>query len=141
MSQIRTHARRCAVQALYAWQMTGLNLDAIEHQFHEKWDLGKSDLNFFRELLYRVPEELEVIDEALAEFVDRAIDVIGPVERAILRMGVYELFNRPDVPYKVVINESINLAKMFGASESHKYINGVLDKIAHKQRALEVKPE
>lgn len=138
MSRLRTHARRCAVQALYLWQMTGQKLEAIERQFHEEWDLGKSDLDFFRELLYGVPEQSDDIDEALAEFVDRSIDAIGPVELAILRIGVYELFHRPDVPYKVVLNESINLAKMFGASESHKYINGVLDKIAHKQRAAEV---
>lgn len=141
MSQIRTHARRCAVQALYAWQMTGLQLDEIERQFHDKWELGKSDLDFFRELLYQIPEQVDTLDETLAEFVDRSLDAIGPVERAILRIGAYELSNRPDVPYKVVLNESINLAKMFGASQSHKYINGVLDKIAHKQRALEVVPE
>ncbi|MDP3903179.1 MAG: transcription antitermination factor NusB, partial [Methylococcaceae bacterium] len=79
------------------------------------------------------------IDETLAEFVDRPVDMVDPVERAILRIGAYELLQRLDMPYRVVLNESINLAKHFGADGSHKYVNGILDKIAQQIRAVEIK--
>ena len=79
-----------------------------------------------------------MIDQTLSEFVDRPVDMIDPVERAILRMGVYELLHRLDMPYRVVLNEGINLAKYFGADGSHKYVNGILDKVAQKQRSTEV---
>jgi len=137
VSVVRTGARQTAVQALYQWQMTGQNLNDIEQQFYLEWDVKKAQRSYFKELLHGIPSQLDVLDQALAEFVDREVDKIDPVERAILRIGVYELFNRPDVPYKVVLNESINLAKRYGASESHKYVNSVLDKIAHKQRSTQ----
>jgi len=117
--------------------MTGQNINDIEQQFYLEWDVKKAQRSYFKELLHGIPAQLDVLDSALMEFVDREVDRIDPVERAILRIGVYELFNRPDVPYKVILNESINLAKRFGATESHKYVNSVLDKIARKQRTLE----
>ncbi len=135
MSVVRTVARQTAVQALYQWQMTGQNLNDIEQQFYLERHVKTAQRSYFKELLHGIPAQLDVLDQALGEFVDRAVEKIDPVERAILRIGVYELFNRPDVPYKVVINESINLAKRYGATESHKYVNSVLDKIAHKQRS------
>ncbi len=138
MSRARTHARRNALQALYQWQIAGQNLNEIERQFIQERDLTKAEVSYFSELLHEIPKQLDVIDETLLEFVDRKIKQIDPVERAILRIGVYELYNRPDVHYRVVLNEGINLAKRFGATESHKYINGILDKIAHKQRSAEV---
>jgi N utilization substance protein B len=138
MSQARSLARRSAVQALYQWQLTGLSLSEIERQFVEEHGLGKAEVSYFNELLHGVPKKLDVIDAALGEFVDRAIADIDPVERAILRIGCYELLFRPDVPYRVVLNEGITLAKSFGAAHSHKYINGILDKIAHKHRAVEI---
>ncbi len=137
MRLARTVARQNAVQALYQWQMTGQNINDIEQQFYLEWDVKKAQRSYFKELLHGIPAQLDVLDSALMEFVDREVDRIDPVERAILRIGVYELFNRPDVPYKVILNESINLAKRFGATESHKYVNSVLDKIARKQRTLE----
>lgn len=138
MSIARTAARQNAVQALYQWQMTGQNLNDIEQQFYLEWDIKKTQRNYFKELLHGIPAQLDVLDNALKEFVDREVERIDPVERAILRIGAYELFNRHDMPYKVILNESINLAKRFGATESHKYINSVLDKIARKQRTLEI---
>ncbi len=138
MSIARTVARQNAVQALYQWQMTGQNLNDIEQQFYLEWDIKRPQRSYFKELLHGIPAQLDVLDNALKEFVDREVERIDPVERAILRIGVYELFNRHDVPYKVVLNESINLAKRFGATESHKYVNSVLDKIARKQRTLEI---
>ena len=79
-----------------------------------------------------------MIDEALTQFVDRPVDAIDPVERAILRIGVYELLNRLDMPYRVILNEGINLAKYFGADGSHKYVNGILDKVAQQKRSVEI---
>jgi N utilization substance protein B len=139
MSQARTNARKAAVQALYQWQMAGQDLSEIERQFLEEERLKDAQKSYFVELFYGVPKNLDAIDQALSEFVDRAVDTIDPVERAILRIGVYELLHRPDMPYKVVLNEGINLAKYFGADGSHKYVNGILDKIAQQKRAVEIK--
>lgn len=138
MSQARTNARKAAVQALYQWQMTGQNLNLIEQQFGEEDWLKDVQKSYFKELFHGVPEHLDEIDEALTEFVDREVDLIDPVERAILRIGTYELLYRLNMPYKVVLNESINLAKCFGADGSHKYVNGILDKIARVKRVVEM---
>ena len=139
MSQARTNARKAAVQALYQWQMAGHDLSEIERQFLEDERLKNAQKSYYVELFYGVPKNLDAIDLALSEFVDRPVDTIDPVERAILRIGAYELLHRPDMPYRVVLNESINLAKYFGADGSHKYVNGILDKIAQQKRAAEIK--
>jgi N utilization substance protein B len=139
MSQARTNARKTAVQALYQWQMTGQNLAEIERQFVEEERLKDVQKSYFIELFYGVPKNLDAIDQVLSEFVDRPVDTIDPVERAILRIGVYELLHRLDMPYRVVLNEGINLAKYFGADGSHKYVNGILDKVAQQKRAVEIK--
>ncbi|WP_431067298.1 transcription antitermination factor NusB [Methylotuvimicrobium sp.] len=138
MSQARTNARKAAVQALYQWQMTGQNLSAIEMQFLEEERLKDAQKSYFNELFHGIPKSLDVIDETLMQFVDRPVEAIDPVERAILRIGVYELLNRLDMPYRVVLNESINLAKCFGADGSHRYVNGILDKVAQQKRAVEI---
>lgn len=138
MSQAKTNARMCAVQALYQWQMSGESLIRIETFFLEEERLKGAQKNYFSELFHGVPKELDVIDAALSEFVDRPVEKVDPVERAILRIGAYELIYRLETPYKVIINESVNLAKHFGADGSHKYINGILDKVAQKQRAVEI---
>ena len=137
MSSSRTNARQSAVQALYQWQITGQNLNEIEQQFYVNENFKKVKRSYFRELLHGVPGQLKALDSALLEFVDRTINEIDPVERAILRVGVYELVNRQDVPYKVILNEGVNLAKRYGATESYKYVNSVLDKVAQKQRPFE----
>jgi len=139
MSQARTNARKAAVQALYQWQMAGQDLSEIERQFLEEERLKDAQKSYFVELFYGVPKNLDAIDQVLSEFVDRPVDTIDPVERAILRIGVYELLHRLDMPYKVVLNEGINLAKYFGADGSHKYVNGILDKVAQQKRAMEIK--
>jgi N utilization substance protein B len=138
MSQARTNARKAAVQALYQWQMTGQNLSEIERQFLEEEYLKDAQKSYFTELFYGVPKNLEQLDLALSEFVDRPVDSVDPVERAILRIGTYELLHRLDMPYRVILNESINLAKCFGADGSHRYVNGILDKIAQQKRAVEI---
>ena len=137
-SQTRALARRSALQAIYQWQLTGYDLGEIERQFVEEHGLGYADFAFFTELLHQIPANLDSIDAALGEFTDRTIGEIDPVERAILRIGAYELLYRPDLPYKIILNDCINLAKTFGAVHGHKYVNGILDKVAHKHRATEI---
>ncbi len=138
MSQARTNARRNALQALYQWQMTGQSLTVIELQFEQDERLKHAQRSYFSELFHGVPRNLKAIDQELAAFVDRPVEKIDPVERAILRIAVYELIHRLDVPSRVILNEGINLAKYFGAEESHKYINGILDKVARQLRAGEI---
>jgi len=138
MSSAKTKARQCAVQALYQWQMTGQNISVIERQFHEDDRLKNAQKSYFSDIFHGIPRELDKIDAAISEFVDRGVEEIDPVERAILRIGAYELMHKIDVPYRVVINEGVELAKSFGADGSHKYVNGVLDKVAQQQRKVEI---
>lgn len=135
----RRKARRFAVQALYQWQMTGANLGEIETQFRVDNDMRKTDVEYFHELLHEIPKTLNSIDDAFKPLLDRDIKDLDRVELAILRIGTYELSKRIDVPYKVAINEGIELAKYFGATESHKYVNGILDKVAQRLRVAEMK--
>jgi N utilization substance protein B len=138
MSSAKTKARRCTVQALYQWQMAGQNLKIIERQFVDDGRLKNAQKSYFIDIFHGIPENLAKIDETFLIFVDRKIEEIDPVERAILRIGTYELMYKIDVPYRVVINEGVELAKLFGADGSHKYVNGVLDKVAQKQRKVEI---
>jgi N utilization substance protein B len=136
-SALRTRARRLAMQALYQWDLSGNNLSAIEVQFLEDEDFSKADKDYFHELLHQVPARLDEVEQAFTPHLDRPLKEIDPVERAVLRMASYELMARIDIPYKVIINESVNLAKKFGAEQAYKYINGVLDKTARDLRAFE----
>lgn len=135
----RKKARRFAVQALYQWQMTGANLTDIETQFRVDNDFKKTDADYFHVLLHGVPSCVNELDEAFVKYLDRDKKDLDQVELAILRVGVYELSKRLDVPYRVVINEGIELAKTFGATESHKYVNGILDKASQAIRMVEVR--
>ena len=134
---LRVRARHYALQALYQWDISGNNLRDIEVQFHEDEDFSKADGEYFHELLHRIPARLDEVDASYQSYLDRPIKELDPVERALLRLASYELANRTDIPYRVVINESVNLAKKFGAEQAHKYINGVLDKVAQQLRAVE----
>lgn len=139
MSASRSFARSSAVQALYQWQVGGQGPMEIERQFVLERDLGQADPEYFKTLLHGVCGNVEFIDQAIGEFTDRSQDELDPVERAILRLGTFELLFRSETPYRVVINECINLAKRFGATDGHKYVNGILDKVARKRRGVEVK--
>ena len=124
------------VQALYQWQIAaGETLDIIK-QFREE-NSGKIDWEYFEEIFSGVPIEAAALDAQLAPLLDRELKSLDPIERALLYLGSYELAHRLDVPYRVVINEAVELAKVFGATDSHKYINGVLDKLAPVLRPLE----
>lgn len=134
----RTRARRAAVQALYQWQVGGATPGEIERQFRAEPALRSIDSEYFHELLHGVPGCIRELDAALEPALDRPIEQVDPVERAILRLGVYELVHRLDVPWRVVINEAVELARMFGAEQSHRYVNGILDRVARRARAPEI---
>ena len=138
MSKARSMARKRAVQALYTWEMSNNDLSDIEQQFLMEQDMKNVDLKYFKELLHKVPAHADVIDDQINELLDRPMKEVDPVERAIMRLGVYEMKYRPDVPYKVVINESVELAKIFGAEDGFKYVNSILDGAAKKLRAVEI---
>jgi len=135
----RRKARHYAMQALYQWQMAGSTLSAIEAEFRTDNDMSKVDVPYFQELLHTVPKQLTELEAAFGPHLqDRALDELDPITQALLRLATYELKARLDVPYKVVINEAVSLAKKFGATDSHKFINGVLDRTAADLRAVEV---
>lgn len=138
--QQRRKAREMALQALYQWQMIGgESVAEIEVQFRANNDMSRVDENYFCELLQGIARSARQIDTSIAPLLDRSLEQLDPVERAALRIGCYELMERRDVPYRVVINEGIELARLFGGQDSHKYINGILDKLAPRLRAAEVK--
>lgn len=126
----RRRARECTVQALYSWAVSGNTAEQVELSFMVENDFDGVDKPYFRKLFRQTVDQIETVDFSITPYLDRQFDELDPIEKAILRLAVYELRFELDVPYKVVINEAIELAKVFGADESHKYINGVLDKIA-----------
>ena len=133
----RRKARRFALQALYQWQMTGNNINDIEVQFRTDNNMRKTDVEYFHELLHKIPANVEKLDNELEPFLDIENEKLGYVERAALRISTYELCMRIDIPYQIIINEGIELAKTFGAEDSYRFVNGVLDKVAEKVRGLE----
>ncbi len=134
----RKKARHMLVQALYQWQLAGDNIGTIEAQYMAEKGMAKADSEFFHELLHAIPAKLDELDGAYREFLDRDPQALDPISLAILRIGVYELLHRVDVPYRVVINESINLAKTFGPTDAYKYINGIIDRVAARARRVEI---
>lgn len=133
----RRKARRFALQALYQWQIARQPLYEIEAHFRAENDMRKVDVDYFHDLLHGVPPRLEELDALFAPALDRKVQELSQIEKVILRIGTFELLARIDVPYRVVINEGIELAKLFGAEDSFKYVNGVLDKVARKCRQVE----
>ena len=138
MSGNRVKARQAVMQALYQWQLNPTDPRAIETQFLEDEYAQEADPQYFQQILRGVFENLEGIDEDIqAQIRDRKWSDLSEVERAILRMAAYELMARPDVPYRVVINEALELAKGFGSDQGHRFVNGVLDKLAQQWRSVE----
>lgn len=138
MSKARHKARSRAVQAIYQWQLSGNNVREVEEYFLSEQNMKKTDMELFTELLHGVPANLTELDEAIAPILDRPMDEVDPVEKAILRLGCYEMMKKLDVPYRVVINEAVELAKEFGAEDGHKYVNSILDRLAIRLRGDEV---
>ena len=134
----RVRARRCAVQALYQWQMAGQEPCDIVSEFVADRELVSVDMDYFSALVRDVPMHFETLKADLVPCLDREWRQLDPVERSVLLIGAYELRNRPEIPYRVVINEGVELCKMFGTAEGHRYVNGVLDRLAHIAREAEV---
>ncbi len=133
----RKKARNLLVQAFYQWQMAGGLANEIEAEFRADHE-AKIDWDFFHQALVYVINNTDAVDTLFESKLDRELSQIDPIELAILRLGVFEFQERIDIPYKVVINEYVDLAKKYGATESHKYINGVLDKLAKDLRSIEI---
>ncbi len=137
----RRKARHFGLQALYQWTLSGAALADIEAEFRVDNDFQHTDGDYFSAVLRGVTSDVDAIEALFAPALDRSLDDLDPIERNLLRLGTYELRDRIDVPYKVVINEAVSLAKKFGATESHRYINGVLDKVARDLRTIELAAE
>lgn len=133
----RKRARRALVQAVYQWQLAGADTAVIEREFLTGKSLQRADSEYFSLALRAVTLRSDELDALFADALDRDFAALDQVERAILRLGAWELAERLDVPYRVVINEWVELAKTFGAEESHKYINSILDGMAGQLRAAE----
>jgi len=136
-SRARSLARRLAMQALYQWQLTGQGSAELLNQFAADEGYAEVDAEYFVALLRGVIDAAEALDRTLSELIDRPVAQLDPIEHAVLLIGVFELGHRLDTPFRVVINECVELAKKFGATDGHKFVNAVLDRAARNLRAAE----
>ncbi|HKD52865.1 MAG TPA: transcription antitermination factor NusB [Steroidobacteraceae bacterium] len=136
-SGTRSVARKLALQALYRWQLNAAPWQDLVSEFGEAEDMPRADAEYFRALVEGVWHVREQLDARLAAWIDREPRLLDPIEHAILLIGVYELTSRPEVPYRVAINEAVGLAKRFGATDGHKFVNAVLDRAARELRPAE----
>lgn len=135
---LRARARRRALQAIYAWQISGGTPQQVIAQFAHEQAHEVADLEYFEDLVRGVGKHRAELDAALQPFLDRAVEEVDPIERAMLRIAAYELRHRLDVPFRVVIDEALRTVKRFGSEHGHTYVNGVLDRAAAQWRATEV---
>jgi len=136
---LRARARRRALQAIYAWQLAGGDARQVILQFAHEQAREIADLDYFEDLVRGTIGRVAQLDDALVPYLDREVAQVDPIERAALRIAAYELLHRPDVPYRVVLNEAIDSTKRFGSEHGHTYVNGVLDRAAAEWRAPEAK--
>ena len=134
----RSRSRRRALQAVYAWQLSATGEGALIAEFAHEQAHEIADLEYFDDLVRGVVRHRATLDVALVGYLDRPVEEVDPIERAVLRLSAYELLHRPDVPYRVVLNEAIEIAKRFGSEHGHTYVNGVLDHASAQWRAVEV---
>jgi N utilization substance protein B len=134
----RSKSRQFAVQAIYSWLLAGQDINELEIHFLSDHDMGNADIGYFQSILHYVCAHKMALIDHMTVHLSRPFTGIDPVEQAILLIGTYELEQRQDVPYRVVLNEAVESAKIFGAEEGHKFINGILDKVAAKLRAAEI---
>lgn len=135
---LRSRARQRALQAIYAWQLAPGPIDSVLEQFEVQRDAKAADQGYFEALVRGVARDFETLDALIAPELDRELDRVDPIERAILRIATWELKHRPDVPWRVILNEAIESAKRFGAEYGHTYVNGVLDGVARRVRVAEI---
>ncbi len=138
MIEGRRRARRLVVQALYQWQLTKDSVHGIEAEFRVDNDMSKVDVDYFRDLLQGVVASANDLDGMIEPVLTRKLTAIDPIELAIVRLGVFELRERLDIPYRVVINEGVELAKRFGGTDGHRFVNRVLDSLAPDLRKAEL---
>jgi N utilization substance protein B len=134
----RRRSRELALQGLYQWCLAGGTAEAIEAQLHENPEFAKTDEAYFAGLLRGVLVDAPELEKLIQPYLDRPMKELSPVEISILLMGTHELRSHPEMPYRVVINEAVELAKTYGGTHGHKYVNGVLDKLAAKLRTAEI---
>jgi len=133
----RKKSRKLALQAIYQWQLTNAELHAVQAQFLAHPDNADIDSAYFKQLVAHVINDVNGIDNTFKPYLDRDIEALNPIELAILRLGTYELLSCLEIPYKIILNEAIELTKTFGAEDSYKYTNSILDRVADKVRAQE----
>ena len=134
----RRRAREFALQGLYEWLLGGADAGVVDAHVREQEDFDKADTAHFDLLLHGTIKEAAAIDAVLAAYIDRKTELLSPVEHAAMMIGAYELMHCIEIPYRVAINEAVELAKSFGGTDGHKYVNGVLDKAAGALRPIEV---
>lgn len=135
----RQRARRLAMQAVYQWLIADTESAALIEQFLDYDKMEHADADYFRLLLLGVMQHVTELEDAISDALDRPLTQLDPVERAVLSVGAYELFHCPEIPYRVVINEAVELAKTYGATASHRYINAVMDRVAQQARDIEIR--
>lgn len=131
-------ARELIIQALYQWQMSQTELTEIERQFQQHANLQDADQSYFKKMLYDIPKHTTELDNAFGAFCDRDVAELNLIELSVLRLATYELMHCPEIPYKVVINEAIELCKSFGSQDGYKYVNGIVDKVSQQVRTDEI---
>lgn len=135
----RRNTRFYALQAMYQWQINHTPSAELEADFLINHIKKKIDLAYFKELIHFIPKHFSELDEYMLPYLKRPLNELDPIEHAILRLGIYELVHRLDIPYRVSINESLELTKRFGSVEGYKFVNGVLDQVAHRAREAEIR--
>ncbi len=134
----KRRARKLALQSLYQWLMADSELSVIEAQFFATNNMDKVDIDYYRRLLYGIPKELSILEANFAPFLDRPIQSLNPIELTILRLCTFELLHCIEIPYRVILDESVSLARAFGSQDGHRYVNGVLHNLAQIVRKTEV---
>jgi N utilization substance protein B len=134
----RSQARHYAIQAMYQWMLSGTLISVIEGEFIKRQIDRKLDLAYFKELIHGIVDCKDELDDEIKPFLNRSMQDIDPIELSVLRLAVFELKTRPEIPYRVIINEALELTKRFGSIEGYKFVNGILDRIAKKIRATEI---
>lgn len=134
----KRRARKLALQSLYQWLMSGTELTEIEAQFAAINNMDRVDVDYYRRLLYGVPSHIDALEAALAPLLDRPVNSLNPIELSILRLCTFELFHCLEIPYRVILDESVSLAKAFGSQDGHRYVNGVLHNLAQTVRSIEI---
>ena len=135
----RRRSRELALQGIYQWRLTSDDPEQIEKQIRAEKGMGRYDAEFFSKLLRGVLTQHAELETAVTMHLDRTLNELSPVEFSVLMIGAYELIHHPEIPYRVIINEAVELAKTFGGTDGHKFVNGVLDKLAAQVRAVEVR--